>query len=273
MNLLVDYHIHTNHSIDGEMTIDEACIKAINLGIKEIAFTDHIDLDWPDPEFDFDTIDLEKYFTDIEKNKTKYKGQLKIKAGIEIGLQPHVLNETAKIIEDYPFDFVIGSVHIIQRMDPYRGKYYIGKTKEEIYRLYYEETLRLIEDFSHFDVLGHIGYIKRYSPLPYNKEDELLHLDLIDEIFKVLIKKGKGIEVNTSGYRHVSNCPMPPLELIMRYRELGGNIITLGSDSHKLDDFGFGLKSGLETIMQAGFDQITTFSNRKPYFHRIRKKE
>ena len=119
------------------MTIDEVCRKAISLGIKEIAFTDHIDLDWPDPEFDFDTIDLEKYFTDIEKNKTKYKGQLKIKAGIEIGLQPHVLNETAKIIEDYPFDFVIGSVHIIQRMDPYRGKYYIGKTKEEIYRRFF----------------------------------------------------------------------------------------------------------------------------------------
>ena len=269
--MLIDYHIHTNHSIDGEMTIDEACIKAISLGIKEIAFTDHIDLDWPESEFDFAAIDLDKYMLEIEKSKAKYKEHLVIKAGIEIGLQPHVLDETTKIIEGYPFDFVIGSVHIIQRMDPYCGKYYIGRTKEEFYRLYYEETLRLIKEFSYFDVLGHIGYIKRYSPLPYEKEDELLHLDLIDEIFKVLINKGKGIEVNTSGYRHVSNCPMPPLELIKRYRKLGGTIITLGSDSHKLDNFGFGLKAGLETIIQAGFDQITTYTNRKPYFQCIKK--
>ncbi|MFY9178016.1 MAG: histidinol-phosphatase HisJ family protein [Caldicoprobacterales bacterium] len=269
----MDYHIHTNHSIDGEMTIDEVCRKAISLGIKEIAFTDHIDLDWPDPEFDFASIDIEQYILEIDQSKAKYKGQLRIKTGIEIGMQPHVLDETAKIIEDYPFDFVIGSVHIIQRMDPYQGKYYIGKTKEEFYRLYYEETLRLIKEFSYFDVLGHIGYIKRYSPLPYEKEDDLLHLDLVDEILRVLIKEDKGIEVNTSGFRHISNSSMPSIEIVRRYKELGGTVITLGSDSHKLSDFGFGLKDGLETIIQAGFNKITTYTKRKPYFHSISKKE
>ena len=113
--MLVDYHIHTNHSIDGEMTIDEVCRKAISLGIKEIAFTDHIDLDWPDPEFDFASIDIEQYILEIDQSKAKYKGQLRIKTGIEIGMQPHVVDETTnnKII----LDFVIVR-YIIQRVLP-----------------------------------------------------------------------------------------------------------------------------------------------------------
>jgi HisJ family histidinol phosphate phosphatase len=154
--LKINYHMHSQYSIDGEMSIEEACEKAIELGLKEIAFTDHLDIDWPDPNYEFGALDIEKYLIDIEKNRERYKDCLKIKTGIEVGLQPHVLEEVEDIIVTYPFDFVIASIHIIQRMDPYQGDYYKNRTKEECYRLYYEETLELVKEFSNFDVLDHL---------------------------------------------------------------------------------------------------------------------
>ncbi len=262
----MNYHIHSNYSPDGEMMIEDACRKAIELGIEEIAFTDHIDIDWPDPDISFDRFDIDRYMVEIDKNRNKYKGQLQIKSGIEVGLQPHVLKETTEIVKNYPFDFVIASIHIIQGEDPYRGDYYKNRTKEESFRLYYEETLDLIEKFTEFDVLGHIGYIKRYSPFSHDKYDELLCINLIEDILKIIIKKGKGIEVNTSGYRQMPKCPMPPFEVIKRYKELGGEIITLGSDAHNLEDIGFGLEAGLKTIKQSGFKTLTSYTGRKPSF-------
>lgn len=264
--LKINYHIHSQHSIDGEMSIENACEKAIEIGLKEIAFTDHLDIDWPDPDFDFGKLDIEKYLMDLEKNKERYKDCLRIKAGIEVGLQPHVLKEVEEIIVTYPFDFVIASIHIIQRMDPYQGDYYSNKTKEECYRLYYEETLELVKEFSNFDVLGHIGYIRRYSPFHYEEDDDLICLSLIDEILRVLITKGKGIEINTSGYKHTSKTPMPTPRILGRYKELGGAIITLGSDAHTIDDMGFGLYSGIGAIRELGFEHITTYTGRNPEF-------
>jgi histidinol-phosphatase (PHP family) len=264
--LKINYHMHSQYSIDGEMSIEEACEKAIELGLKEIAFTDHLDIDWPDPNYEFGALDIEKYLIDIEKNRERYKDCLKIKTGIEVGLQPHVLEEVEDIIVTYPFDFVIASIHIIQRMDPYQGDYYKNRTKEECYRLYYEETLELVKEFSNFDVLGHIGYIRRYSPFPYEQDEDLICLSLIDEILKVLITKGKGIEVNTSGYKHASKTPMPTPRILARYKDLGGTIITLGSDAHTIDDVGFGLDLGCSVIRESGFKHITSYTERKPEF-------
>lgn len=262
----MDYHLHTDYSIDGEMIMEDACNRAIAKGLEEIAFTDHIDLDWPDPNFIFNISDMDQYIQEIETNRTKFKGRLQIRTGIEIGLQPHVLDETAQIINKYPFDFVIASIHIIDRKDPYTGDYYIDKNKEDSYRIYYEEILDLIKKFDDFDVLGHIGYIKRYFPSPYETGDELLCMDLIEDILKTIILKGKGIEVNTSGYAHISKCPMPPFEIIKKYRDLGGTIITIGSDAHKIENVGYEISSGLEEIKRAGFNHVNSFVNRNPIY-------
>ncbi len=267
--VLIDYHMHSTYSADGEMTLEEACLRAIEIGIDEIAFTDHIDIDWPDPNINFSIINIEQYLSDITKLAEKYSHQIKIKKGIEIGLQPHVLEENSNIIQSYPFDFVIGSVHIIDRMDPYQGNYYEGKTKEESYRRYYQEIIDLIAIYDDFDVLGHLDYIRRYNPYSYSCEDLTLALDLIDEILKILIDKGKGIEVNTSGYRHISKCPLPSFAIVKRYRELGGEIITLGSDAHRAEYIGYKFKIAVEGIKEAGFKYLTTFQKRKPQFVKI----
>jgi len=267
--MLIDYHIHSNYSADGKMTMEEACIKAIELGMDEIAFTDHIDLDWPDPDIDFNIEDIEKYLSDIEELANRYGGRLKIKRGIEIGLQPHVLEKNSIIIQSYPFDFVIGSVHLVDRMDPYRDPYYEGKSKEESYRRYYKEILDLIKVYDDFDVLGHLDYVRRYSPFTYNEDDPILAFDIVEAILKTLIDKGKGIEVNTSGYRHVSKCPLPSFIVVKKYRELGGQIITTGSDAHKTEFLGYEIKAAIEGLKASGFNHITSFENRKPRFIEI----
>lgn len=235
----MDYHLHSNFSPDSDMTMEEAIKKAIKVGLNDIAFTDHIDIDWPHSDYNFDVFDLDLYFKEINFLKEKYKDQISIKAGIEVGLQPHVLDETSKVVDTYPFDFVIASIHIIDRMDPYIGEYFDGINKEESIIKYYKETLKLLEVYDNFDVLGHIGYIKRYSPFPYDAKDELIAFDLVEDILKLLISKNKGIEINTSGYKHVSNQSMPSFPIIEKYKELGGSIITIGSDSHAVDTVGF----------------------------------
>jgi len=261
--------MHSKYSIDGEMTMEEACLRAVELGLDEIAFTDHIDLDWPDYDIEFNIQDLENYLSDIERLADRFKGQLIIKKGIEIGLQPHVFEENSRIIQSYPFDFVIGSVHLVDRMDPYLGAYYEGKTKEQSYRCYYQEILNLITDYDDFDVLGHLDYVRRYSPYPYNIEDAMLAFDIIEEILKTLINKGKGIEVNTSGYRHASQRPLPNFSVVRRYRELGGEIITIGSDAHKVEHLGYKLKDAVQKVKECGFHYLTSFEQRKPLFKQI----
>nr|PZN12188.1 MAG: histidinol phosphate phosphatase [Caldicoprobacter oshimai] len=264
---MLDYHLHSTYSLDSRMSMEAACMRAIEAGLKEIAFTDHIDIDWPDdsiPPFDIRTLD--RYFEDIEKMQDMFKGQLVIKKGIEIGLQPHILEKCTDIIKAYPFDFVIASVHIVGGVDPYWGTFYQGKTKEESYRQYYEEILMLIKSFDAFNVLGHLDYIKRYSPFPIEETDHLLCATLVDEILKTLISKDKGLEVNTSGYRHASKSPMPHPDIIARYKQLGGSILTLGSDAHAPEHVAFEFEAALNEIKRSGFDTLTVFTSMQPEF-------
>jgi histidinol-phosphatase (PHP family) len=267
---LFDYHVHTTYSSDGRMTMETLCKQAIKLGLKEIAITDHIDMDWPVPGYtSFDIETLKQYLSDIEKMKKKFKGQLIIKKGIEIGLQPHILDQCTNVIREYPFDFIIASIHIVDRTDPYLGDFYNNKTKEESYRRYYEEVLALIESYDAFNVLGHLDYIKRYSPFLVEEGDHLLCRSIVDDILKTLIRKEKGLEVNTSGYRHASKTTMPHPDIIHRYWKLGGRIITLGSDAHSPEYLGLGFDAALKEIKKAGFTALTTFTNQKPYFSPI----
>lgn len=243
----------------------DACIKAIELNIKELAFTDHVDLDWPDnvfPPFNPDT--LERYFDDLASVKNKFANLVKIKFGVEIGMQPHTLETCSKLISKYPFDFVIASTHIVNRQDPSLPEYFDGKTKEESYIRYYEEILNLITDFDTFCVLGHLDYIKRYSPFTYVNNDHLIGIDIIDEILKTLIRKNKGIEVNTSGYRHISNMPMPHFDIVERYKALGGQIITMGSDAHFTKYIGLNFKETFAKLKSLGFENVTLFEKMKP---------
>lgn len=265
-----DSHVHSSFSLDSEMKLEHACKKAISTGLSGMAFTDHLDYDYPGYENSFN-IDFEKYIKYLERLESNYKDKLKISKGIEVGIQPHVIKNTIDLLNKYRFDFIIGSVHIIDKQDPYLGEYYKGKTKKEAYTRYLEEILFMLNNFDEFDVLGHIDYITRYS----NYEDRSLYYDdypdLIDSILKKLIDMGKGMEINTSSYREkpgIKTC-VYDIKILQRYKELGGRIITLGSDAHSEEYIGYKFSYFKDMLLDVGFDYITYFIDRKPQFIEI----
>ncbi len=262
---IADYHTHCNFSSDSETPMEDMIIKAIELGLKEIALTDHVDLDYPNYELDF-SIDYNDYNKVFYNLKEKYKDKIKLLLGIEIGLQPHLKQRLVDIYNSVDFDFVIASTHVVDRLDLYNGDFYKNKSKEEAYQLYFEDVLNNIHIHNNFNVYGHLDYIIRYGDFENKALDYNDYKDIIDEILKALIDKGKGIEINTSGYRYKLNQTHPQIEVLKRYKELKGEIITVGSDAHKPQDIAAYFDVAYSLLKQVGFKYITLFEKCNPKF-------
>ena len=226
-----DYHVHTDFSEDGRTTIEDMCLSAIERNIVEIAVTDHLDIDYPDRDFQFD-LDYSAYSASIDRARERFDGRLNIVKGLEIGLQPHILDECASFLEGKDFQFVIASVHAVSGMDLYGDDFHRQKTKKAAYTEYLEELLACIKSFRLFNVVGHIDLIKRYGSYQDRSMKYSDFGDLLDQIFEELISTGRGLEVNTSGFRYNLQSTMPGFDLLKRYREMGGEILTIGSDAH-----------------------------------------
>lgn len=266
---MIDYHIHSFYSEDGKMSMEAACAAATGCGLAEMAFTDHMEIEWPDRDHPFEIEDMAKYFADIDMLRKKYDGQVKIKTGVELGMQPHNLKQASEYVRSHAFDFVIASFHIVDGIDPYYPEYFENRTREQSYIDYYRTIYSILPGFDDFNVLGHLDLVRRYSPFGYDENDHRIGLDIVEAILKLLIEKDKGIEVNTSGCRHTSRLPLPHPYIIRLYRELGGEIITIGSDSHHAEHVGYGNHTALELIKSCGFRYITVFTGMKPEFIRI----
>ncbi len=248
--MLIDYHIHTENSFDSNQEPEAYIIKAIELGMDEIRFTDHHDFAYPIDNFELNVVD---YFLELNPLKKKYEDQIRIKIGVEIGLDLQFFDEINNFIESNPFEFVIGSIHVIEGTEFYYGEYFKGLSKEEAHAKYFKTVLNCVKKFDCFDVLGHLDYISRYGPYENKTVDYDLHAEVIDEIFKTLIEKGKGIEVNTSGYRSCG-APFPDFDLIERYFELGGRVITVGSDSHSEATLAVHNQEVIDKLIGIGFE-------------------
>ena len=266
---MLDYHMHSTFSEDGTMTMEEACWQAVKVGLKEIAITDHMDIDLPENIYAFQIKDMYGYMKEISKVKEQFKGLLKVKAGIELGLQDWTLDQCAALTVNFPLDFVIASIHNVNGEDPYFRVYFNSRDKEKSYTDYYETILQLIEEYDDFNVLGHLDYFRRYSPYGYGPEDRWSGKDLVEAILKVLVRKGKGMELNTSGFAHSSRQPHPHPDILKWFRELGGEIVTIGSDAHSVEEVGYENKRALEWLKYAGFDYVTSFTDMKPEFIKI----
>jgi histidinol-phosphatase (PHP family) len=229
-----DSHIHTCYSPDADLeaTFQSYITRALELGLTELTFTDHVDIDAAHPLFS-ELIDYDNYinvFRLVQK-----KAPIPIKLGVEIGYQSHVKDEIQSFLNRYDFDFVILSIHYIEQKDLYTQEYFEGKSKEDAYRIYFETILDAVTSIDQFSVVGHLDYIPRYSP--YGDYDYNRYRDIIDRILKQVIETGKGIEINTSGYRTEERM-YPKIEVLKRYIELGGTMITLGSDAHRTSELG-----------------------------------
>ncbi len=263
---LVDYHLHTSFSSDSEAPMEDMILSAIDKGLDEIAFTDHVDFD------DRYTLpDYNLYIPYLEDLKHKYKNDITIKLGIEIGLESTKADLVNTMTAAFPFDFIIGSSHSVRCYDLYfdQNEYFSTRTKQEAYSTYFEEMLLNIKSCNDFCVYGHMDFISRYGLYEDNTLNYMEYAPFIDAVLKELIARGKGIEINTSGYRYgINNC-YPDIEILKRYKALGGEIITIGSDAHYTKDVGDHIGVAYDMLHTAGFKDITVFKGRRPEFIRL----
>ena len=258
-----DYHLHTNFSFDSETDPQDMIKSAIDKGIKTICITDHQDLDFAEPGWE---VDFSKYIPYFEEMQNKYKEKIEILMGVELGLQPHLKDINKDISKKYPFDFVIGSVHLFDGFDPYYPDYFEGKTDEEGYRRAFEITLENLKTAEYYDSLGHLDYIVRYGKNGEESYNVFDHFDYIDEILKILISKGKGLEINSGGLKKGLSFAHPHPEILTRYKELGGEIITIGSDAHIPEDIAHSFPMLKDYLESLGFKYYAEFRKRKPEF-------
>lgn len=227
-----DFHMHTSFSFDSETPPQQMIESAIEKGLKEICITDHYDFYYPRDDF---TMDIPQYQQTIRALAKQYENQIKVHCGIEIGMDMMYKTEIHELLGTYQFDFIIGSIHVIEQNEFYYGDYFKGKTKEEAHENYLKTVLACIKEFPEIHVLGHIDYIIRYGKSYYSDFDVMdyeKYMPLFTDIFTELIKTDRGIEINTSGYKYGMNRTHPEQNLIELYKQLGGTYITVGSDAH-----------------------------------------
>ena len=261
---MFDFHMHSRVSFDGHDTGEALAKAALAAGLKEICFTDHLDYD---PLDQMGNMAFETAAYSAEYDALEIPG-LKIRRGMEFGMTIDNREQFQKDLQRRPFDFVLGSIHFVDDLDVYFEPWWSGKTVFQAEQRYLEATLDCVKLHNDFDVLAHLTYISKTHchpaprPLPYAE-----HRELVDEILKVLAAKGKGLELNTSGMDRCGGF-LPTADFFRRFKELGGEIVTIGSDAHKTDRVGQYSFDACD-ILKDIFGYVCTFENRKPVFHKL----
>lgn len=263
-----DYHMHTSFSKDASFRPEEMIKAAIQKGLQTICITDHMDKDVMihGEEFIFEA---DSYFHTLRSLQEKYQKKIEILIGVEVGMQPHLASYFQSYVRQHPFDYVIGSVHVIKGADPYYPEYFEGKSDAEAFEEMMGETIENLRLYQDFDSLGHLDYIVRYGR---HQEKEYSYEKLkepIDLILKYLIEHGKGLEVNTAGLKYGLSFAHPHPDIIKRYVELGGEIVTVGSDAHRPEHVAYDFEKVRPLLQSCGVKYFTKFKSRKPFFELI----
>lgn len=270
--------MHTWFSTDSEACPRDMADEAVRKGLKTICFTDHFDKD--DLEWGEEGIfDVDAYFVEMQKLQEEYAGKLNIRIGIELGLRTYLEDYYEELTKKYPFDFVIGSVHNVPYKkdaegnilytDPAAEKLFTDRTDKEAYRLMMETTLENVRTSDCFQTLGHLDYVVRYGKSREKEYSYTDYADIIDEILKLLIEKEKGLEVNSAGLKYGLPFAHPHPDVLKRYRELGGEIITIGADAHKPEHIAYDFAKAEEILKSCGFKYYTEFFEQKPVFKQL----
>jgi len=273
-----DMHMHTWFSTDSEACPRDMADEAVRKGLKTICFTDHFDKD--DLECGEEGIfDVDAYFVEMQKLQEEYAGKLNIRIGIELGLRTYLKDYYEELTKKYPFDFVIGSVHNVPYKkdaegnilytDPAAEKLFTDRTDKKAYRLMMETTLENVRTSDCFQTLGHLDYVVRYGKSREKEYSYTDYADIIDEILKLLIEKEKGLEVNSAGLKYGLPFAHPHPDVLKRYRELGGEIITIGADAHKPEHIAYDFAKAEEILKSCGFKYYTEFFEQKPVFKQL----
>ena len=262
--ITADLHVHTSFSTDSGESLENAVNAAIAAGLKTLCITEHMDMDYPTGEFQLDTA---AYREALFSAKDRYSDRIELLFGVELGLMDYLAPRLYEFTKAFDFDFIIGSSHLVDGIDPYYPGYFDKLGDKEGIRRYFQSILDNIAAFDGFDVYGHLDYVVRYSDAKTYLPSE--YSDMMDEILKKLISMGKGIELNTAGLKYGLGWAHPHPEVLKRYRELGGEIITVGSDGHKGEHIAYDFDKADEILKSAGFTYRTVFRKRKAEFVRI----
>ncbi len=262
---LYDSHTHSDNSPDGRESVTYMCERAIENGLRGLAVTDHCEVD----AFESGRFHISTRQSNFEalKAKTVFRGSLIVSAGIELGQPLSNLSISENLLSAYEFDFVLASMHNMTDGTDY---YYVDYSEmsetdiDSLLRTYFKDVLDITR-WNGFDCLAHLTYPIRYisgaSGIPVNLAK---YSDTIDEILSLLAQNGKALEINTSGYRQGLDAPLPPLDCVRRFRELGGEYVTIGSDGHRSEDVGKNIADGMKLAREAGFDQFAIYLSRTP---------
>jgi len=256
-----DYHMHSTNSCDCNASMASMCAEALRKHIPEIAFTEHLDRQPGD--YCYDKYDPAAFFADIEACRAEFGPQgLTIKAGIEVGEMHLYRHEVVPVLDAYPYDVVLGSMHWNHGESIFERAYFLKRDIQTVVQEYFGEMVEMINGGG-FNILSHIDVFKRVGFSVYNHFDITEWEDYTRPVFAACIRQGIAPEINTSALRMTVKQTHPTLEALRWYREMGGELLTIGSDSHRPEHLGLGLDYAVTIAKEAGFTHLTRFAGRK----------
>ncbi len=270
---IVDLHVHTDNSFDGNHSATHFCEKAEMLEMRAIAFTDHCEVDQYRGDPDYEKRMFQAFF-EISKVRSAFRGKLLVLNGIELGQPVYDIETAEKIISTHDYDQIIGSVHNLRDDEDFYFKENLTlEEAEKLLKDYFDEIINLL-NWGKFDVLAHLTYPLRYF---YSKSNLSIDLDKfknqIDEILALTAQKEKALEINTAALRQPLNKLSPEVEILKRFKELGGKYVSVGSDAHYAEHLASHIDIAYDAALEAGFECITFFQKRTPIEMKIERSE
>ncbi|MCL2109247.1 MAG: histidinol-phosphatase HisJ family protein [Oscillospiraceae bacterium] len=265
---IIDTHVHSNFSFDGDNSPREIIERALEMGLTALTFTDHIDLNGYHSNTEYNQAPLmAKALLEIPPLIEEYRDRISLGFGVEMGQIVQYPALANQLIAEFNFDYVIGSVHEVRGHKDFFCLDYTALDVPKLMGQYFAEVLETVQT-ADIDVIGHLTYPLRYITGDYkiyvNLDD---YTDIIQEIFKAAIQRGIGLEINTSGLRKAGYTrTFPDLSLVKRFRNLGGEILTIGSDAHRISDLAAGYAEAAEIARGAGFAELAYFEGRRAKF-------
>lgn len=280
--MLADYHVHSAYSDDSTYPMEQVVRDAIRTNLDELCFTEHVDYgvkpDWDQPRgarfeggHPVTNCPYPAYLDELDRMRERYGTQVRMARGLELGVQTHTIPAYERLLERYGsrLDFTLLSIHQVGDREFWDGAFQEGRTQEEFTMAYYEELLGVVERFRGYSVVAHLDLIRRYDPTPGGPLPFSFVRGIVAEILSRMIADGRGIEVNTSGWRYGLGGPQPTCDVLRLYRDLGGRIVTLGSDSHRPEHLGAYLRVAQDLLRTVGFSQACTFERGEPRFYEL----
>ena len=260
---MLDYHVHSQFSVDCDTPMFDSCQAAIAAGVTEIAFTDHLDHEPADPGFGY--YRPEEYLRTVEAAREQFGDRLTILAGVEIDFNERIAPQVERFLSNYGdnYDFIIGSVHYTESGELIFPQYFRNRTLDDVFVPYYRQIKLAIES-GWFDTIGHLDLPKRYAPAAtHGTYDPARYRELLHPIFEALVQQGISFEINTSGLRQTPKTSMPGPAIVRWYVEAGGELITTGTDSHVAETIGSGLACTLDMLELCGISSVSAVRRRQ----------